>query len=97
MKDRSSFGVPPLGKLTPSAERLSLSLAFEPAAIHVPTNLGEMVLAPSSGHSPAPVSPACPSQVQDHGSLTFPVSELDARDCTPLHGQKRRDKLSLPR
>jgi len=32
VKHRSSFGVPPLGELTPSAERRSLSLALEPAA-----------------------------------------------------------------
>ena len=84
----------PLGELAPSAERRSLSLALEPAPSHAPTDLTEMVLAPLPGHSPAPVSPACPSQVQDHGSSTFPVSVLDARDRTPLHGQKRRDRLS---
>jgi hypothetical protein len=80
--------------VTLSAERRSLSLALEPAAIHAPTDLTEMVLAPLSGHSPAPVSPACPFQVDNHGASTFSVSVLDARDRKPLHGQKRRDRLS---
>ena len=39
----------PLGELTPSAERRSLSLALEPAATHAPTDLAEMVPAPLSG------------------------------------------------
>ena len=84
----------PLGELPPSAERRRLSLVLEPAASHAPTDLTEMVLAPLSGHSPAPVPPDYPFQVQDHGASTFPVSVLDARDCTPLHDQKRRDRLS---
>jgi hypothetical protein len=84
----------PLGELPPSAERRSLSPALEPAATHAPTDLAKMVLAPLSGHSPAPVSPDYPFQVQDHGSSAFPVSVLDARDLEPLHGQKRRDRLS---
>ena len=45
MRRCSSFGVPSLGELTPSAERRSLSLAVEPAAIHAPTDLAEIVLA----------------------------------------------------
>jgi hypothetical protein len=32
----------PLGELTPSPERRSLSLTFEPAATHAPTDLGEL-------------------------------------------------------
>ena len=46
------------------------------------------------GHSPAPVSPTRPSQVHDHGASVFPVSVLNARDRTPLHAQKRSDRLS---
>ena len=37
--------------------------------------------------SPAPVSPARPSQVHDHGASAFPVTVLDARDRAPLHPQ----------
>ena len=40
----SSFVVPPLGELTPSAERRSLSLALEPTAPRASTDLAEMVL-----------------------------------------------------
>ena len=94
MEHRFSFGIPSLVEVTLTAERRSLSLRLEPAAIHAPTDLAEMVLAPSSGHSPAPVSPDCPSQVQDHGASAFPLSLLDARDRTPLHGRNRRDRLS---
>ena len=49
VKHRSSFGVSPLGELTTSAERRSLSLALEPAATHAPTYRAEMVLAPLYG------------------------------------------------
>jgi len=49
VKHRSSFGVPPLGKLTPSAERRNLSLALAPAATQALIDLVEIVLAPVSG------------------------------------------------
>jgi hypothetical protein len=40
----------PLRELTPSAERRGLSLAFEPAAAHAPTDLAEKwFLVPLSG------------------------------------------------
>jgi len=44
VKHRSPFGVSPLGELTPSAERRSLSLALASAATQAPTDLVEMVL-----------------------------------------------------
>ncbi len=92
-KHRFSFKAPSLGELTPSAERRSLSLSFEPEAIHALIDLVEVVLASLSGLRSASISSACPFQVQDHGASTFPVSALDARDREPLHGEKRHDRL----
>jgi hypothetical protein len=56
-KRRSSFGVPPLGELTASAERRSLSLALEPAAAaHALTDLAEMGLKPLFSFAEYPVA-----------------------------------------
>jgi hypothetical protein len=52
-------------------------LSLEPVASHALTDLVEVVLASFSGRSPASVSPACPSQIQDCGASTFPVHVLD--------------------
>ena len=92
-KHHFSFKAPSLEELTPSAERRSLSLSFEPEAIHALIDLVEVVLASLSGLRSASISSACPFQVQDHGASTFPVSALDALDREPLHGEKRHDRL----
>jgi hypothetical protein len=67
-------------ELTPSAERRSLLLAFEPAATHVPTDLAE---SPNKFAGPFPpifVSPGDARRIRLYSCLT-PFPQCTSPEC----------------
>jgi hypothetical protein len=67
------LGASSIGELTPCAERRSLSLALEPAAIHALAHLAEIVPAPLYGSKTIPqVLLKATSTSEDKGELPNP-------------------------